>query len=165
MGIIQIAMIGIGAVALALMVKQQKSEYALYLSLSAVVLILVFSMNRLQVVMETIRKIEQYTGIDVAMLKILVKLMGITYVAEFASGICKDAGFSAIGSQIEMFAKFSIMAVSVPVLLTLLETIEGLLSTWKKIGCSLRRGAHCPGDNGFAPTETECRLAEMRGFA
>ena len=52
MGIIQIAMIGIGAVALALMVKQQKSEYALYLSLSAVVLILVFSMNRLQVVME-----------------------------------------------------------------------------------------------------------------
>ena len=131
MGIIQIAMIGIGAVALALMVKQQKSEYALYLSLSAVVLILVFSMNRLQVVMETIRKIEQYTGIDVAMLKILVTLMGITYVAEFASGICKDAGFSAIGSQIEMFAKFSIMAVSVPVLLTLLETIEGLLSTWK----------------------------------
>lgn len=76
MGIIQIAMIGIGAVALALMVKQQKSEYALYLSLSAVVLILVFSMNRLQVVMETIRKIEQYTGIDVAMLKILVKLDG-----------------------------------------------------------------------------------------
>ena len=131
MGIIQIAMIGIGAVALALMVKQQKSEYALYLSLSAVVLILVFSMNRLQVVMETIRKIEQYTGIDVAMLKILVKLMGITYVSEFASGICKDAVFSAIGSQIEMFEKFSIMAVSVPVLLTLLETIEGLLSTWK----------------------------------
>ena len=165
MGIIQIAMIGIGAVALALMVKQQKSEYALYLSLSAVVLILVFSMNRLQVVMETIRKIEQYTGIDVAMLKILVKLMGITYVAEFASGICKDAGFSAIGSQIEMFAKFSIMAVSVPVLLTLLETIEGLLSTWK-YGYSLRRGADCPVDNGFVLTETECRLAEMLvGFA
>ena len=59
MGIIQIAMIGIGAVALALMVKQQKSEYALYLSLSAVVLILVFSMNRLQVVMETIRKMRR----------------------------------------------------------------------------------------------------------
>ena len=122
MGIIQISMLGIGAVVLALLLKQQKSEYALYLSLTAVILILIFSMNRLQVVMETIQKIEQYTGIDAAMLKILVKLMGITYVAEFASGICKDAG-----SQIEMFAKFSIMAVSVPVLLTLLETIEGLL--------------------------------------
>lgn len=128
-GIIQISMLGIGAVVLALLLKQQKSEYALYLSLTAVILILIFSINRLQVVMDTIQKIEQYTGIDVAMLKILIKLMGITYVAEFASGICKDAGFSAIGSQIEMFAKFSIMAVSVPVLLTLLETIEGLLGT------------------------------------
>lgn len=127
MGIIQISMLGIGAVVLALLLKQQKSEYALYLSLVAVILILIFSMNRLQVVMDTIQKIEQYTGINAAMLKILIKLMGITYVAEFASGICKDAGFSAIGSQIEMFAKFSIMAVSVPVLLTLLETIEGLL--------------------------------------
>ena len=90
MGIIQISMLGIGAVVLALLLKQQKSEYALYLSLTAVILILIFSMNRLQVVMETIQKIEQYTGIDAAMLKILVKLMGITYVAEFASGICKD---------------------------------------------------------------------------
>lgn len=96
MGIIQISMLGIGAVVLALLLKQQKSEYALYLSLAAVILILIFSMNRLQVVMETIQKIEQYTGIDAAMLKILVKLMGITYVAEFASGICKDAGFSQL---------------------------------------------------------------------
>ena len=128
MGIIQIAMIGIGAVALALMVKQQKSEYALYLSLSAVVLILVFSMNRLQVVMETIRKIEQYTGIDVAMLKILVKLMGITYVAEFASGICKDAGHQATAAQIELFCKLSVMVLSIPILLALLETIQEFLA-------------------------------------
>ena len=128
MGIIQIAMIGIGAVALALMVKQQKSEYALYLSLSAVVLILVFSMNRLQVVMDTIRKIEQYTGIDVAMLKILVKLMGITYVAEFASGICKDAGHQATAAQIELFCKLSVMVLSIPILLALLETIQEFLA-------------------------------------
>ena len=26
----------------------------------------------------------------------------------------------------------------------------------------LRQGAYCPVDNGFAPTETECRLAEVR---
>lgn len=47
MGIIQISMLGIGAVVLALLLKQQKSEYALYLSLAAVILILIFSMNRL----------------------------------------------------------------------------------------------------------------------
>ena len=76
--------------------------------------------------METIQKIEAYIRIDSAMVKILVKMIGITYVAEFATGICRDAGFGALGNQIEMFARLSLMAVSVPVLLALLETVEGL---------------------------------------
>lgn len=127
MDVVKIAMLGIGGVLLALLLKQQKSEYALYISLTAAVLILVFSVNRLQIVMETIQKIESYTHIDGSFVKIMIKMIGITYVAEFASGICRDAGFGAVGNQIEMFGKFSIMAVSVPVLLTLIETIEGFI--------------------------------------
>lgn len=127
MDIIRIAMIGLAGVVLALMLRQQKSEYALYISLAAAVLILVFSVDRLTVVMETIRRIEAYLQIDSAMIRILIKMIGITYVAEFATGICKDAGFGTLGGQIEMFAKLSLMAVSVPVLLALIETVEGLL--------------------------------------
>ena len=122
-------MIGIGGVFLALLLKQQKSEYALYISLAAAVLILFFSVNRLQIVMETIETIESYIQVDGGLVKILIKMTGITYVAEFASGICKDAGFSAVGNQIEMFGKFSIMSVSVPVLLALIETVEGFIGT------------------------------------
>ncbi len=126
MDIVKIAMIGLAGVMLALMLRQQKSEYALYISLAAAVLILVFSAGRLAAVMETIQRIEAYIRIDSAMVKILVKMIGITYVAEFATGICRDAGFGALGNQIEMFARLSLMAVSVPVLLALLETVEGL---------------------------------------
>lgn len=126
MDMIKIAMIGLAGVILALMVRQQKSEYALYISLATAVLILVFSVDRLAVVMDTIRKIEAYIQIDSAMIKILIKMIGITYVAEFATGICRDAGFGTLGNQIEMFAKLSVMAVSVPILLALIETIEGL---------------------------------------
>ena len=53
-----------------------------------------------------------------------MKMIGITYIAEFASGICKDAGFGSLGGQIEMFGKLSMLAVSMPVLLALLETIK-----------------------------------------
>ena len=102
MDIVKIAMIGLAGVMLALMLRQQKSEYALYISLAAAVLILVFSAGRLAAVMETIQKIEAYIRIDSAMVKILVKMIGITYVAEFATGICRDAGFGALGNQIEI---------------------------------------------------------------
>lgn len=58
----------------------------------------------------------------------LLKMVGITYIAEFASGICRDAGFSALGTQVEMFGKLSILAVSAPVLQALLETLQVFLS-------------------------------------
>ncbi len=52
-------------------------------------------------------------------------MTGITYIAEFSSGICKDAGYGALGTQIEIFGKLSILAVSLPVILALLDTLQG----------------------------------------
>jgi hypothetical protein len=57
-----------------------------------------------------------------------LKMAGITYIAEFASGICKDAGYGSLGTQIEIFAKLSILAVSMPILLALLETVKQFLA-------------------------------------
>mgnify|MGYP000087384269 FL=1 len=55
-------------------------------------------------------------------------MVGITYIAEFASGICDGRGISALGTQVEMFGKLSILAVSAPVLQALLETLQVFLS-------------------------------------
>ena len=56
-----------------------------------------------------------------------IKMVGITYVAEFATNICRDAGYAAIASQIEIFAKLSILVVSVPVLGAFLEMVGNYL--------------------------------------
>jgi len=127
-------MIGLGGVVLALMFRQQKSEYALYISIGAALLILILSVEKLGSVVETVQNIRAHIQLDSAMIKILLKMIGITYVSEFASQICRDAGFGALGSQIEMFAKLSIMAVSVPVLLALIEAVEGLMGGVRKRG-------------------------------
>lgn len=60
--------------------------------------------------------------------KILLKIIGITYVAEFASDLCKDAGYATIAGQIQMFGKLTVLAAGIPVLTALLETIRGFLS-------------------------------------
>ena len=62
--------------------------------------------------------------VAISLLAILTTMIGITYVAQFASEICKDAGYGAVGTQIEMFGKLSILAMSLPVLTTLLTVIE-----------------------------------------
>ena len=60
-------------------------------------------------------------------MKAILKMLGVTYVSEFASAICRDAGYQTIASQIEIFAKLTILALSMPVLEALLVTIQGFL--------------------------------------
>ncbi len=54
----------------------------------------------------------------------LLKMLGIAYVAEFSSAICKDAGHQSIAGMIELFAKLSIVVLSIPGLMFLVETLE-----------------------------------------
>ena len=58
----------------------------------------------------------------------LLKMIGITYIGQFSSGICRDAGYSSTGAQIELFCRLSVMVLSMPVLLALLDTIQGFLA-------------------------------------
>mgnify|MGYP000674532516 FL=1 len=128
MTIIQAAVLGITAVALAVQLKPLRQEYSVYLILAAGLVIGFLSISRLELILDTVRAIgSQIRGKNIY-LGTLLKMVGITYIAEFASGICRDAGFSALGTQVEMFGKLSILAVSAPVLQALLETLQVFLS-------------------------------------
>ena len=128
MTIIQAAVLGITAVALAVQLKPLRQEYSVYLILAAGLVIGFLSISRLELILETVRAIGSQIRVKNIYLGTLLKMVGITYIAEFASGICRDAGFSALGTQVEMFGKLSILAVSAPVLQALLETLQVFLS-------------------------------------
>lgn len=124
MAMVQAAVMGISAVVLAIQIKSLRPEYSTYLILTAGLIIAVLGVTRLDVILETVRKIGTYINVQNVYLGTLLKMVGITYIAEFAAGICKDAGFSSLGVQIEMFGKLSILVLSGPVLLALLETLQ-----------------------------------------
>lgn len=127
MTIVTIAVVGIIAVLLAVQLKSVKAEYAVYLGLCAAVVIFFYGISKLETIMETVKKFQEYIKINNVYLATLMKMIGITYVAEFSSGICKDAGYSSIGNQIEIFGKLSILAISMPILLALMETLQVFL--------------------------------------
>lgn len=128
MTIIQAAVLGITAVALAVQLKPLRQEYSVYLILAAGLVIGFLSISRLELILDTVRAIGSQIRVKNIYLGTLLKMVGSTYIAEFASGICRDAGFSALGTQVEMFGKLSILAVSAPVLQALLETLQVFLS-------------------------------------
>ena len=128
MDMIKIAMIGLAAVLLAMQVKVGRPEYEIFITMAACLCIFFFLVTKLQVVLNAINQIQGYIHLNSDYVGILLKMIGITYVAEFSSNLCKDAGYHAVAGQVEMFGKLSILVISMPVLLALLDTISQFLS-------------------------------------
>ena len=127
MNSIQIALFGVVGTLLALQFKSGKSEYGIYVSLAVSLFLFLCMLSRLEIFVRTVKKIANYIKLDAGQISILLKMAGVTYVAEFASGICKDAGYQNIAVQIEIFTKLTILAIGMPVLLALLELIGDFL--------------------------------------
>ena len=108
--------------------KKKVWEPSFWSRLAAACVIFFYGTLRLRGILEGMQKIQNMIRINPVYLNTLLKMTGITYIAEFSSGICKDAGYGALGTQIEIFGKLSILAVSLPVILALLDTLQGLLA-------------------------------------
>ena len=127
MSIIQIGILGVVGVLFAVQLKQEKAEIAIYICLALSLLIFFEIFGHLKLLVETLKEIGSYIQIDASYITTLIKMLGITYLAEFSSGLCKDAGYQTIAIQIEMFGKITILVLSLPILLALLRTIREFL--------------------------------------
>ena len=127
MEVVKIVMIGITGVLLALFLKESKPEYSVYLSFAVGICILGYAVEKLSYLFESIKKIQEFLPVDEKYVLVLLKMTGATYIGQFSSSICKDAGYAAIAGQIELFVKLYLMVVSLPVLLALVETIHNFL--------------------------------------
>lgn len=127
MTVITIGIVGITAVMLAVEMKSMRGEYGTYLVMAAGCFIFFYGVSKMETIFDAMRRVQEFIKINQVYLTTLIKMTGITYIAEFSSGICKDAGYGAIGSQIEIFGKLSILAVSMPIVLALMETLQGFL--------------------------------------
>jgi len=121
---IKVVLIGLVAVFVILLLKVGKPEFAMAVSLAACVLILLFAGGTLTTVIRDLQNLFQYVSLPEGYLKILFKILGVAYLAEFGSALCKDAGQSAVGGQIELVGKLAILAISMPVVTSLFETIS-----------------------------------------
>lgn len=128
MNIMQVALIGVIGALLSIQFKTEKKEYGVYIGTAVSVLLFTCIIERLESLVSVMKEIQGFIRIDTSYLSILLKMMGITYIGEFASAVCKDSGHQTIAVQIEVFCKLTILVLSMPVLTALLQTIQEFLS-------------------------------------
>ena len=82
------------------------------------------------VIDDVLREIEDWQkllGENAVYLSLFLKLTGITYICEFAANLTKDAGYSALSSNIELFGKMAIMVAGFPIIRIMIDMLEGMM--------------------------------------
>lgn len=127
MDIIKIIGIAFLAVIIIIILKQYKPEFVIYVSILAGAIILFMNIDKLSGIINLIESIANKTQVNGQFLNILIKITGIAFLTEFSVSICKDSGETAIANKVDLAGKVIIIAISIPIISSLLETVVKIL--------------------------------------
>ncbi|WP_310257977.1 stage III sporulation protein AD [Fictibacillus barbaricus] len=125
--IIQIVGFGLVAAFLALVLKEQKANFAFLITLVVGVGIFLFLIDKIGQVLSMLERIALNANVNMMYVETLLKIIGIAYIAEFGAQITRDAGQGAIASKIELGGKILILVMAIPILTVIIETVLTLI--------------------------------------
>lgn len=123
MEIFQIVGIGIVATVLVTILKGLRSDFAIYISIVAGVIIFSMVIQHISYIIDTIRDLSRKANLEITYFSTILKIIGTAYVVEFGSQISRDAGENSIAMKIELAGKIIIMTLAIPILLSLMDLI------------------------------------------
>ena len=128
MDIIKISLLGICGVVLGFLLKGTGPEYAGFITMGIGIMILGLAVGKLEYLFQSVSQLKAMLPVSQEYFATLIKMIGVTYIGQFSAGICKDAGHQSTAAQIELFCKLSVMVLSMPVLMALLNMIQEFLT-------------------------------------
>lgn len=127
MEIIKIIGVGLITLVITIILKEYKKEFAIYPVLVGGIIILFFSLNIFEDIINFIDELSSNSFVNNEFLKILLKITGISILIEYAVSICKDSGENAIANKIDLGGKVIIISMSIPIISTTMNTLTKLL--------------------------------------
>ena len=109
------------------MLQEYKSNTAIFVVTAFGILVLVQSTEYLQQIIDTLLAVCVQAGVRIAYFTVILKMIGIAWLAEFLCQICRDAGSGALAVKLEFAAKISMLMMFFPILTELLHSIIAIL--------------------------------------
>lgn len=111
------------AALLATFIRKERAELSMVIGIATGMIIFYYMLTQISVVVRFVTELLDMVAIEESYYMQLLKMLGVAYVAEFASSICRDAGQQSIAGMVELFAKIAIVALSIPGFVFLVETL------------------------------------------
>lgn len=127
MEIVQIVGFGIVATVLALVLRHNKPEMAVFISISVGILLFLLMLGKIGAVLTVLEDLSAKANLSMVYLGTILKIVGIAYLADFGAQICRDAGEGAVATKIEFAAKILVLVLAIPIVVAVLETLLKLV--------------------------------------
>ncbi|HZW84264.1 MAG TPA: stage III sporulation protein AD [Candidatus Deferrimicrobium sp.] len=127
MEIMQIVGLALVATILVVIIKNQRPELALQLSIVTGVIIFLLVVTKIKVVLDVLNDLALHAQVNSYYLTTVLKIVGVAYIAEFGAQICRDAGEGAIATKVEFAAKILVMVLALPIIVAVMESIIRLI--------------------------------------
>ena len=131
MNIIQISTIAIVITLLSVILKKTAPEFSLYLSLTFGIVVFLNVAKHINSIVDTVNELVGKFNLNSEFFGIVIKIIAVSYICEFASAICEDAGERSNAAKVEFAGKIIIMTLTIPIIISLADLILTII--WGKI--------------------------------
>nr|WP_243196511.1 stage III sporulation protein AD [[Eubacterium] tenue] len=112
---------------LCLIIKKDRPEMAMFIGILTGIMILLSVTYKFNFIIESINELADKANIPTMYISLIIKLIGIAYLMEFAIQICKDCGEGNIATKLEFGGKIIVMTMSFPILISIIDIILNII--------------------------------------
>ncbi|OLZ08546.1 stage III sporulation AC/AD family protein [Sulfobacillus thermosulfidooxidans] len=121
--ILKLVSLGLIGTVFLVIIREERGDIGVILRLAIGVALLLLLVSPLAQVLSGILQLVDQVKIRGLYLGLLLRVIGIAYVATFAAHIANDSGEAGIGWRIEVGAKIVILALALPLISAILHTV------------------------------------------
>lgn len=124
---IKIIGIVLTALIINIVLKNYSREFTLFVNLVCAVIIFSIIANDLKSIIDKMVSLTDSVSVISPYIKIMLKILGISMLAQLLSDLCRDNGENTLAKQTELSAKIIILITSLPLFTAIINIMTGML--------------------------------------
>lgn len=110
-----------------IVLKNYSREFTLFVNVVCAVIIFTLISNDLKGIIDKLTSISDNVSVLSPYIKIMLKILGISMIAQLLSDLCRDNGENTLANQTELSAKIIILITALPLFTTIMDIMLGML--------------------------------------
>ena len=124
---IKVVGIVLTALIINIVLKNYSKEFTFLINIVCTIIIFTLISKDLKGIVDRLTSISNEMSVLLPYIKIMLKILGISMIAQLLSDLCRDNGENTLANQTELSAKIIILVTALPLFTTIMDIMIGML--------------------------------------